>query len=286
MPGGQTDFAVVLPPGFFFRMNKIPPSASNYRESNTLYRGTKCQDYVARSVVPDSAISDIPRISGFAALAASFLACWSKSSKQSKIAIESHNSHNLGFCYLTHTLFGVIYMLSEVAKMGNSRLESHFCADLGHCSDASHTHNLSLFLPTHEIDATIGSFASRTLTKKDVFYDPLRKPLHLEIAKRTPLETCGLSDCNRGRSPERRKAIRPHLCHFQDFRPNQSNSRTSVRMAGKETKNESRRSGKVATLMNENECLICQQPKDNHDPMVCDAVRMVLNQRIKRAEAA
>lgn len=31
------------------------------------------------------------------------------------------------------------------------------------------------------------------------------------------------------------------------------------------------------------ECLICQQPKDNHDQIVCDTVRSVLSARAKRA---
>lgn len=100
------------------RMNKIPAFASKYRGSNTLYRGTQCRpkDYAAQNVTPNSAILGIPVMSGFAAPVVSFLEYWLKSFKPSKAAIESDNSHNPGFLYLTHTLFGVMYMLSEVIQ--------------------------------------------------------------------------------------------------------------------------------------------------------------------------
>lgn len=36
--------------------------------------------------------------------------------------------------------------------------------------------------------------------------------------------------------------------------------------------------------MNEpKECLICQQSKDQHDDIVCDAIRSVINRRMERA---
>ena len=34
------------------------------------------------------------------------------------------------------------------------------------------------------------------------------------------------------------------------------------------------------------DCLICQQPKDAHDSIVCDAVRVVLSNRAKKQEKA
>lgn len=223
------------PGGFFsLRMNKIAAKPSNYRRAQTIYGRNHCQQ--SGCVVPNVsqrwAISDTQRMSGYAeSVAPSQESLWGLF-RTPQTPIDSEFSHNPKFRYHTHAHYGMTYMLSEVAGRGNSPLESHSCAYFSHPRSLSHTHTTSLFFTSPDIDATNGSFASKTKLKKDDFYDPSRKPSHLENSRWAPLEAGRLFGLNSGRSTQRAEAFRSHFPHFQVFGPNRQDPRIPIRVAG------------------------------------------------------
>lgn len=284
---------------FPFKMNKSACQASNYRDTHKIYWRTHWQpnECAVPNVSPRWAIFVTQPMNGSVAPAAqSHESSWELFRTQ-KASIEDGFSHNLGFRYLTHAHIGMIYMLSEVYRLPRNPQESALLAIPAPKNPLSHTHTVSLFLINYDIDATNGSFASINKAKKDVSNDPSpRKPAHLENIWRASVETSRLSLLNSRRDSKRQQIGGSDFCHFEDFRPNNQNSRVPVRMAGKGTEVGSQESGPMAAFvvppiqqgrshMNpETECLICSQDRNDHNNVVCDAVRSVLHKRIKRAE--
>lgn len=259
--------------GYPFRMNKNACQASKNRTDHKIYWRTNWQqnECGVRNVSPRWAISGTQQTNGSAGPAElSAESSW-ELFKTSQQPITDDFSHNFGFLYLTHTHLVMRYMLSEVPGMGFRPLKSNSDAVLRHPVSHSHTHTKSLFFPNHEIDATNGSFASRTLAKKDDSDDPPRKSVHLENPQGSEMETGRLPDSHSRRSTQCGKAFRSDFPPLQNFGPSSQDQRASIRMVGKAVKTQSRRPGKVAASMTDT-CRICEQPLDAHDQDVHDAV--------------